>query len=339
MTKTLEELRKENAEREIEQAEAPQAGAVEVNDEAAQETQATDQAAEPGEGGDESGAETEGWMKGDDQESQGAGEKKFTDRDVAAAKSKLRAKVEKKESEIEQLKAQLEEERRKSQAAPQVGAKPKLEDFYDKDYPEEAFAEALVEWKLNAGSAQQRAQEQQYEQQRRALDTQQRIESSVDQHYERAAKLAEASGITPELYQSADRNVREAIEAVFPNGGGEQVTNALIHNLGDGSEKVLYHLGVNQARRTELQNILRDDPTGLRAATFLGKLSAEVTSPVRKKSSAPAPAAQIQGDRPTTEAGRAMLKKYNDAHKSGDISGAIRLKREAKAAGVNTSTW
>lgn len=117
------------------------------------------------------------------------------------------------------------------------------------------------------------------------------------------------------------------------------VTNALIASLGEGSEKVLYNLGVNQARRTELVNLLKEDKSGLRASMFLGKLAGELSSPQRKKSNAPAPATQIQGDRQTTEQGRALHQKYKDAHKSGNVQKAIELKRQARSAGVDTQTW
>src|SRR5690606_24954445 len=129
--------------------------------------------------------------------------------------------------------AQLQAERSQQQV-PQVGEKPRREQFYDKDDPDEAYAEALVDWKLNAGAAQRQATTQQYEQQHQALVQQQRIEQSVDQHYERAEKLAAASKIKAEDYQAADLRVRSAIDQVFP-GGGEQITNALIAHLGEGS--------------------------------------------------------------------------------------------------------
>lgn len=339
MEQTLEQLKAENAAREATQAPNPQDDAGEVIDEAADVDEPIEQTAESDEGEPDTQAEAEDWAKGDDHESQGAG-KKFTDQDVAAAKNKLRAKLDRQhQSEIEKLQLQLEEERRKHQQVPQIGEKPKLEQFYDQDNPEEAFAEALVDWKLKASAAQQQVSHQQYEHQRKALEVQRRIEQSVDQHYERAAKLAEASGITPELYQSADLKVREAIESVFPGGGGEGVTNALIANLGEGSEKVLYNLGVNQARRNELVNLLKEDQSGLRASVFLGKLAAELSAPQRKKSNAPAPATQVNGDRSTTEAGRALHQRYKDAHKSGDSQKAFDIKREARAKGIITQTW
>lgn len=339
MEQTLEQLKAENAAQVTQPEVDPQTT---PDDELDTPAEAGGEVTPEAEGGDGSApeADVEDWMKSDDQASQSAGERKFTDQDVAAAKSKLRAKLETRhQTEIEQLQQQLEEERRKNQQVPQLGDKPRLEQFYEMENPEEAFAEAIVEWKLKASSAEQQAAHQQYEQQRRALEMRQRIEQRVDQHYERAQKLAEASGISPEQYQYADRSVREAVEAVFPNGGGEAVTNMLIANLKEGSEKVFYHLGVNQARRTEFQNLLKEDPTGLMAAAHLGKLSAELSNPARKTSNAPKPATQIQGDRQTTEAGRALHQKYKDAHKSGDVQTALSLKRKARDSGVNTQNW
>lgn len=338
MEQTLEQLKAENAAQVTQPEVEPQTT---LEGELDTPAEASGEVTPEAEGGDGSApeVEVEDWMKGDDQESQGA-EKKFTDHDVAAAKKKLRARIEQKDSEIERLQRELEEERRKSSAVPQVGDKPTIEQFYEtSDTPEADYARAMVKWELAQEQAKRIAQEQQYQQQRNALEQQQRIETSVDQHYERAHKLAEASGITPELYQSADRNVREAVEAVFPNGGGEVVTNALIANMGEGSEKVFYHLGVNQARRTQFQTLLKEDPTGLKASVYLGKLSAELSNPARKTSNAPKPATQIQGDRQTTEAGRALHQKYKDAHKSGDIQKAISIKREARAAGADTQNW
>lgn len=339
MDKTLDELRAENAALEASKAAAPQAGAESDEGEAVETEEPNGQVAEPGEEGETAEAEAESWMSGDSQESQGA-ERKFTDKDIGAAKTKLRAKLEREhQSELQRLQAELEAERQKHVLQPaQVGQRPTREQFFDKDDPDEAFAEALVDWKLKSQSVQQATQQQQYEQQRKALEQRQQIEASVDQHYERAAQLAEKSGITPEAYQSADLRVRSAIDQVFP-GGGDSITDALISNLGEGSEKVFYNLGVNRARLTELESLLKQDPTGLKASVWLGKLSAELSAPTKRTSNAPAPATQIRGDRNTTEAGRAIHKQYKEAHSSGNTQKAFDLKRKAKAQGINTQTW
>ncbi len=332
----LDQLRAENAAREAESAPAPQAEIEEVIDDAVDEQEAGDQGADSGELAEGAKADAEDWMKGDEPESQGA-DKKFTDSDIGAVKAKMRAKLEAKhQTELEALRAQLEAAQK--QQVPTVTAKPTREQFFDHDDPDDAYAEALVDWKMGTSAAQQQASQAQYEQQRKHLEFKQATEQSVDQHYERAAKLAATSGIDPEVYQSADFRVRSAIEGIFP-GGGDSITDSLIAGLGDGSERVFFNLGVNSARLNELRSLLTQDPSGLRASMFLGKLSAELSAPAKRKSNAPAPATQVKGDVATSESGRALHKKYQEAHKSGNVGKAFSLKREAKLAGVNTQTW
>lgn len=337
MEDNLEELRAENAAAEAAANLAPQAEEPEAEDEAAAGTATTDDLAEGDEGEEGQQAEPEDWMKGDDQESQEAG-KKFTDSDIGAAKAKLRAKLEKQhQSELDELRAQLEAQRSKS--VPQPSARPKREDFYEHDDPDDAYAEALMEWKLDSAVAQKTAANQQYEQQRKQLEARQKIDSSVEQHYERAAALAAASDITPELYQSTDRKVREAIQGVFGGESGEHVTNALIASIGDGSEKVMYKLGVSPKCLAELTSKLRDDPNGIQAAIYLGKLSAELTTATRKRSNTPAPATNVQGDANTTDLSRTLLRRYQEATKRGDAQAAYDIRTEARGKKINVSTW
>lgn len=338
MAQTLDELRAENAAAETVATPVPQAGATGVDESVAAGLSTEGNLAEGDQGEEGQQAKPEAWMTGDDQESQEAG-KKFTDGDIGAAKAKLRAKLEKQhQSELEALRQQLEEQRSKA-VMPQPTARPKREDFYDKDDPDEAYIDALADWKVNEGLARQHAGNQQYEQQRKQLEAQHKISSNVDQHYERAAVLAAASGITPELYQSADLRVRSAIEGVFPGGGGETVTNALISSLGEGSEKVFYKLGVSPKSLAELTSKLAQDPTGIQASIYLGRLSAELSSPARKISSTPAPATNVQGDANTTDVGKSLQRKYQEAHKRGDIQAAFNIKREARAAKIQTNSW
>lgn len=333
----LDQLRAENAALETTQAAPPQDAPDEDTVDAAQEQEEDEQSADSDQSDEGTKAEAEDWMRGDEPESQGA-EKKFTDHDVAAAKKPLRAKVQAKEAEIDELKKQLEAIKSQQHQAPQVGAKPTREQFYDHDDPDEAYSIALGRWTYNAETAQQRAQQQKLEQERAQLEQVQAIKASVDQHFERAAKLVEQSGIAPEVYQSADGVVRTALEDVFPNEG-DQVTDFLIAQLGEGSERVMYNLGVNKGRRDELIKLLKDDSRGLRAAVYLGKLSAELTAPAKRKSNAPPPPSQVQGDANTAASGSKLQRQYNEAHAKGNAQLAYDLKSKARAAGINTKTW
>lgn len=340
MSQTLEELREENAAAEAANAQVPQTGADDVDDTAADDTTGGDDHADDQGDQQDQQAEPEDWMKGDDQESQETDtERKFTSRDIKAAKTAVRAKYERQhQSELDQMRAELEELRNKS-VVQQPADKPKREQFYDHDDPDEAFLEALADWRVSERIAKEQAGKQQYERQRQQLEVHQKISSSVDQHYERAAELAAASGISPELYKAADLRVREAIEGVYGEGGGEHVTNKLIARLGEGSEKVMYKLGVSPKCLAELTSKMREDPEGLQALFYLGKLSAELTAPARKRSNTPAPATNVQGDANTTDLSRNLLRKYQDAHKRGDTQAAYDIRSEAKGKKINVSTW
>lgn len=337
MAQSLKQLKEENAKAEEEALTPPQEVEEETEVEAvAEETDELEEVAEPVEG-EEEDAEIEDWMQSDEQTSQDA-DKKFTDSDVAAAKRKLRARLEKKDSELDALKAEIEA--LKSQApksAQAVGTKPVRSDFFGADDPDEAYLDALSDWKQENLKAEMLSATANKEAELRQQQMQQMTEKSVDQHYERAAQLAEKSGISAELYQSSDLQVRQAIESVMP-GMGDAAADTLIASLGEGSERVFYNLGVNKSRLAELKNRLTEDPSGVRAAMYLGELKSEL-SPQRRKTSAPKPAPSLKGDEQVADKFASLKRKYNEAHKRGDTSAAFSARREARKAGADTTTW
>jgi hypothetical protein len=168
----------------------------------------------------------------------------------------------------------------------------------------------------------------------------QQLDQAVDGHYQRAAKLAEESGITPELYQNADTVVRQTIESVLPKMG-DIVTDNMIARLGEGSEKVMYFLGRNKTAQEKLRSSLVTDPTGISAALYLGELKSTVAAPQKRVSRARAPATQIQSDEGGSAKGEAKKLKdsYRSAHKRGQGQAAYNAKKTAKAAGIDVSDW
>ena len=341
---TLEQLKAENAALEAANEEEtttppqevaeeteviPEVEAVEVEEEESGEV------AEPNE--DETAdTETEDWMQSGDTEPQA--DKKFTDGDIGAAKAKLRAKLERKhDTETDDLKAEIERLKNNQGTAP-VKARPTREQFVDANDPDEAYVDAFTDWKLEQNAAKQAASTTQAEVKQRQQDRQVQISKGVDQHYERAAQLSNDSGITPEAYQAADLVVRQAVESVFPDGG-DAITDALLASIGPGSEKVAFNLGVNAQKRGEFIQLLRDDPSGIKAGIFLGKQSEKLNAPSKRKTNAPKPAATISGDAKTSSKTSAAKKKYDAAHSKGNTSEAFNIKRAAKAAGADTKTW
>ena len=144
-------------------------------------------------------------------------------------------------------------------------------------------------------------------------------------------KLAEKSGISADMYQSADRKVRQAIDSVF-NGAGDDITDALIANLGEGSEKVMYSLGVNSTRLNELRSRLQSDPSGVKAAIYLGQLNAELKAPMKRKTTAPKPPPEVNGDAKASTSVRNLQKRYSEAQRTGNVQAAYNIKKEAIAA-------
>ena len=342
---TLDELKAANAEQEaaaevenvaeeLDTESPPQADEVEEDAETVEdELEETTEDAESEE--EETGEDdTEDWMQSDSHESQA--EKKFTDGDIGKAKAKLRAKLEKRhEDEVEKLRAELEALKGGKRAEPL--AKPKREDFYDEDDPDEAYFDALTDWKLKTHQAEVKAETQSAELTRKQQEVQQATAKAVDQHYERAVGLSAKSGISAELYQSADYKVRQMVESLYP-GAGDNITDALIASMGDGSEKVMYNLGINESRLGELRTRLEQDKNGIKAAIFLGQLNERLSAPQKRKTNAPKPAADAHGDVQAINQ-KALKKKYDAASKSGNTQAAFDARREARKAGVDTSNW
>lgn len=341
--KTLKELKAENAEEvAAEPVEATQAEADEVETEVVAEVEA-DEIEDNANPDDTEAKETEveAWMQTEEVE-QGSDktDAKFTDSDIGIVKQKLRAKMDKKhQSEVEQLKAEIEALKVKPTTAPVAPqGRPKREDFYDADDPDDAYVDALTDWKLNnrAATSQQEATKQ--AQAQKAQTQLSQIEEKVNKHYTKAAELTKTNGISEDVYRQADQNVRQAVESVAPNLG-DAITDALIAKIGDDSEKVMYYLGRNQNKLLEFEKALRNDNSGIEAALMLGEIKRDLVKPLKRKSNAPAPAPSIKGDDNTSDKTKSYLRKYKEAEKSNNRQKAFEIKREAKKAGIKTRDW
>lgn len=335
---TLEELKAQNAEESADTSEALETEQEETTTEEEFPVESEEEAPEIEHGVDEddkTGDETEeveAWMQSEEGVK---AEKKYTGEDIGAAKAKVRAKLERKIDERDEEIARLNEQLKV--AKPSDAQKPRREDYYDADDPDEAFAEALVDWRIK-NQASQHAQHAEAEAlKRQQAEAQAAISSEVDRHYERAVKLAADSGITPEAYQAADFNVRTMVDAL--TGSGDSVVDALIATVGEGSEKVFYNLGINADRRNTFKSLLENDPTGLKATAYLGRLAGELSQPLKRKTNAPEPAPNLKGGAPTGDKFKALKKRYAEAHRKGDRQSAFNIRREAKKAGADVTNW
>lgn len=248
------------------------------------------------------------------------------------AKKRLKGEVEAKNKEVEELKAKVEALSNGKQPPPQPGDL-KRPDELDFETTEE-YHKALDEYHDKRYELKQQVAQQQAVKNSAYAE----LSKSIEGHYERAESLIEQHGIKPENYKDADTRVRGAIASIAPQTG-DIIVDQLINSMGDGSEKVMYHLGRNKTALAELQNILRTDNTGgLKAAAYLGRKLEQLTNPTRRKTKAPAPSPQAKGDTGGQTA-EALKRKYDAAHKKRDGQSAFSLKRQAKKSGVDTSKW
>ena len=335
--KTLAELKQENAALEEKTIlEAPQAEEVEETQEIVEEVETEDTEVEAETEEESEEAPSEMWMHSEEQDSQG--EQAVPVAAHAKMRSKLKATISEKDTEIETLRKEVEQLKSAPQVQTTTKPRPKREDFFEAEDPDEAYLDALSDWKIEQSIAKQQEEQQAATQTKAQQDALLEQSGKVENHYVRAAELASKNGIAPEVYQAADQSVREAVDSVF-TGNGDAVTDSIIAMIGDDSEKVMFYLGRNKQKLGNFKDLLAKDQSGIKAAMMLGELKAELTKPLKRKSSAPSPAPELKGDQVTTASERAFKKRYDAAHKNGNSQKAFDVKREARKAGIDTRKW
>lgn len=289
-----------------------------------------------GEGDDEGDKPKELWMSDDDQQSDGV--------PVAThirTKRKLKGKLSDRDAEIERLKQENSTLKAGVNIAPAPAAtelprRPRENDFETLDAYDMAMTEyegKMIETRLNLAG-------QKTDIQRRQAAAQRKVEENVDGHYERAAKLVDENGIDTEVYRATDETFRQAVDTIKP-GQGDAITDHLISTIGEGSEKVIYFMGRNKIALETFKSLLAEDSSGLKASVFLGQQKERLAKSKRQTSNARAPGATVKGDAgPASSAqGNALLKKRKAAQAKGNVQEAYNIKKQAKAAGVDVSTW
>lgn len=282
---------------------------------------------------DVSDADSESWKQPEEAEASENEQSGFKPNSaIGKVRKQLRAKINERDEELELLKAKIQKlESGSGQAPRQAQQRPKLEQY---DYDEDKYNDALdayYESKIDSRVANTQ-QSQSKKAQEEALK--QAKESALNAHYIRAEKLVESGSVSEDEYHSADKSLRMSLEKAFPNNG-ESITDDLIvtlNDLGDGSEKLLYQLGINSAKRDQFIAKLKTSPYS--AVAYLGMLHATINSPNKRKSSAPKPATQIKG-----ESGGKAENLYQQWKKLDGDPSRISIKRKAKASGVDTSNW
>lgn len=248
-------------------------------------------------------------------------------------KFKLKGRLSKRDDKIEELEAKITDlEKKKSEPETKILKRPVRDDALT----DEEHQEALTKYDNDLS---QQTYERNQLKSKKDTNIQQAIakrDKEVDSHYDRAGELIKNSNITEELYQKADTVLRKAVEEHAPKMG-DIIMDNIISILGKGSEKVMYKLGVNKPARNKFLELLKADPSGMKAAVYLGQQKQKITNPKKPQSKAPDPAADIHGDEKITVKSVGKLKKAYDKAEEGQAK--YDAKKAAKAAGVDTSKW
>lgn len=330
---SLSELKAENAAAEesevdnevVEEAAEEETETLELEESETQEVEETREE-------DETEEVVEDWLKDDNVEPM------FKSSDIKAAKTKLKAKLERKHNEeTESLKSEIEELKRQMQAPVQT-AQPKPRPKYSDFDTDEDYEQALDDWYESKIEAKLQGRDQRSAQESKAREYKQKLVKSVDEHYDRAEKLLQDHSINADVYRQSDENVRRMVESVIPEKG-DAVVDQLISNLGEGSEKVMFYVGRNQNALNELQLALSNDKTGISAAMLLGSMKQRIAMPNKRQSQAPKPATQLKGDESAGKSAKSFKQSYMAAHKSKDPAKAFSIRRQAKKAGIDVSSW
>ena len=251
-----------------------------------------------------------------------------------SVKKKLRGQISERDNEIKRLRKERDEALKLKPKEEMVLIRPKKDDF-DTDEEFEVALDKYNDDRHEDTYKRNRLKDQQDEADREA---QANLTGAVDGHYERASALIEKSGIKPEVYKAADATVRKAVESTIPKLG-DLIVDQVISILGEGSEKVMYYLGRNKAALSKFQDLLVADPSGMKAAVYLGQEKQRLTNPLKPRSKAPDPPSKIKGDQSVTGVESRFKKKYDAAHAKNNTQAAYNAKKEAKAAGVDVSKW
>lgn len=244
---------------------------------------------------------------------------------------KEKGKRKERDSEIEELRQTVEELKAgKPISQSEPIKRPRITDF-DSD---EAYEDAMDKWEQ-----QQRDQlVEVVNTKQNHSQTNQRVQQEVEKFYTNAEKLLKEHAIAPDVYVSASNNVIESLDKINP-GQGKALFHALVATVGDHAEKIVFHVGRNKGALAEFQSQLLADPSGSRALVYLGSLKAKVSGNNKKSSRAPSPAANVNGGSIGGNKAAAEQRKYNAAHKDGNVQKAYNIKSAARKGGIDVSKW
>ena len=196
------------------------------------------------------------------------------------------------------------------------GGKPKQAPQWADFDSDEAYQKAVVDWAKSQN--QQVSQPTNTAQILHRLKEDEHRNQKIDQHYQRAQELAEKF---PD-YSQAEKAALDVL--------GDDLVND-IATRAKNSAALMLHFGRNPDAARQFKDLASTDP--VEAALELGRLDASVKVQARSKTPPPEPDETLGGGK-SSSAG-SWQRRLDKLRDNGDIKGAIALKREAKAEGIN----
>jgi len=252
--------------------------------------------------------------------------------------TKQRKRAQKAESEVDSLRKEIDQLKQamNGQAAPQAQtsqpaqtAPPEYPDLWsaeingDRVKHNEAMVKdtnELIAYNQTLAAPQQQAEKQQ-------SDYQESIARKATLLSEDAVGFIQENKIKAEKVTDAIEVAKQDVDEAAGLDG------AFVHLLGsldDGAAKVAYHLGRNEAARDKLKSLIKNDPSGLKAVSYLTKLT-NLKPKTKVLSKAPDPDEPVKGNANSVTAER--LQSMYD--KETDMTKMVAMRKTARSMGIN----
>lgn len=335
---SLEELRAQAEEAEETKAEQPEAEeeteGVEGDEPEAEQEESEEPEAEEAEESEDFELELEGESTPDQQE------KPSKEQVYFHKLMKERDKRKDRDSEVAELRAELEALKSGRYQAPQQA--PKQPQAPEPEYPPvpllyengidtpEQYSQAYQKWVHECKRI-----DEQHAQRRQANDQYAKaIREKTEALARRAAKFATEHKVSSDVMAEA---LNRATDEIDGSTGIEGSLSYLLDAVGDGAERAAWHIGRNAEAAARIKRELQEDPNGFKALATMTRWSEKLKPKhSRKVSKAPKPDQPLRGDGSQSGSiAKKLQSRWDKATKREDL---MAIRREAREAGVKLDT-
>ncbi len=245
-----------------------------------------------------------------------------------AKRQEAQSELQKVQDELEKMKAQIagaQPKQAPSHSQPAHANYPPVPVLYENgiNTPEQ-YNQAYQQWmgeirRIDSEVEQRRRQQSDFERQ---------LDERKEQFAGRAAKFMQENNISESRVISAIERATDEID------GATKIEGALIHlldSVGDGGERVAFHIGTNTTAMGKIKALLAEDPNGFKAIAEMTRMATRLKPKNGKSiSKAPPPDESLKGDGATVS-GKRLQDQYD---KETDPTKLVALRKKARELGV-----